>query len=214
MWFALIVTLQFVAVNAQISASVEKTLKSMAALEIRQQLVNGSIEAKKSLRTVVQAGQILSYLGEDSSQAPEVCEWLESLDVSITTSSPEAVFYKAEATRLFKCQEQSKVRESVKKDVVELLASPTKYLVDVADYFNAFMINKRAKHYGAESSPSFLTTLSEKLAKEYGNFDAASFSFPGSTGVTMDGLYLLEMMSSFTKDTENSVNQKLREVVT
>jgi hypothetical protein len=76
------------------------------------------------------------------------------------------------------------------------------------------MINKRAKHYGAESSPSFLSSLSEKLKKDYGNFDAASFSFPGSKGVTMDGLYLLEMMSSFTKDTENSVNQKLREVVT
>ena len=30
----------------------------------------------------------------------------------------------------------------------------------------------------------------------------------------MDGLYLLEMMSSFAKDTTSSTNQKLRDVVT
>jgi hypothetical protein len=143
-----------------------------------------------------------------------VCEWLEGLNVSIASSTTESLFHKAEATRLFKCQEQSKLVKSVKADVVELLASPTKYLVDVADYFNAFMINKRAKHYGAETSISFLTTLSDKLVNDYSKFDPATFSFNrGAKGVTMDGLHTLEMMSYFMKDKDTANGKKLKEVV-
>lgn len=119
-------------------------------------------------------------------------------------SSVESVFYKAEGLRLFKCSGAG-LAASVKQDVSELLSSPTSYLSSISDYFNAFMINKRAKHYGvSEPSDEFLKSFLQVLDKDWiDNFNADSFSLKrqGSTqGVTYDSIRLVEMMASVLKN--------------
>ena len=125
----------------------------------------------------MQAGQILSYLNQDSDKSNEVCQWLENAQVNVRSSSVETVFYKAEGLRLFKCS-GSALQTSVKQDVSELLSSPTSYISSVSDYFNAFMVNKRAKHYGvAEPSDEFIKSFLEVLDKDWiDNFNTDQFA--------------------------------------
>jgi hypothetical protein len=54
--------------------------------------------------SIVQAGQILSYLNVESSDKEKICKWVSDADVNLPKHSAETVFYKAESLRLFKCQ--------------------------------------------------------------------------------------------------------------
>ena len=64
-------------VQAQLSASVQQRLRSLANWEISRTLVNGSDDIganeaqqlQQSLQTIMQAGQILSYLNQDSDKS-------------------------------------------------------------------------------------------------------------------------------------------------
>ena len=113
------------------------------------------------------------------------------------------MFYKAEGLRLFKCE--GALAASVKDDVSELLASPTQYLGTVSDYHSSFMINKRAKHYGAEQSQAFYEAFTKQV-ESWLDFNVDYFGLkqdmeagrPG--GVTADSVRLLEMMASMIKD--------------
>ena len=133
-----------------------------------------------------------------------MCQWLENAQIEVRGSSIESVFFKAEGLRLFKCSGAG-LLASVKQDVSELLSSPTQYLSSVSDYFNAFMINKRAKHYGvSEPSDAFIKNFLQVLDKDWiDNFNAEQFGLKkqGSTqGVTFDSIRLIEMMASVVKD--------------
>ena len=43
-------------------------------------------------------------------------------------------------------------------EIKEILEQPTTVLSSINDYYSAFMINKRAKHYGAYKEHNFATT--------------------------------------------------------
>ena len=105
----------------------------------------------------------MNYLDAESKNAQEVCTWLSTTDLSSSTDV-ETVFYKAESLRLFKCTQGSFVK-LVKGDVTKVLASP-KELKTVSDYFQAYMLNKRATHYGLDKgSDSFTKELKSVLSK-------------------------------------------------
>lgn len=133
-----------------------------------------------------------------------MCQWLENAQIDVRKSSVETVFFKAEGLRLFKCSGAG-LQSSVKQDVSELLSSPTQYLSSVSDYFNAFMINKRAKHYGvSQPSDEFIKSFLQVLDKDWiDNFNAEHFGLKrqgSSHGVTFDSIRLVEMMASVVKD--------------
>ena len=53
--------------------------------------------------SIVQAGQVLSYLNVESSDKEKICKWVADADINLPNHSAETVFYKAESMRLFKC---------------------------------------------------------------------------------------------------------------
>ena len=55
--------------------------------------------------SIVQAGQILSYLNVESNDKEKICKWVGDAEINLPKHSAETVFYKAESLRLFKCNE-------------------------------------------------------------------------------------------------------------
>jgi hypothetical protein len=73
---------------------------------------------------------------------------LETSSSSETKDSVEIIFYQAEAQRLYKCKD-SAYTKSVVESVTQVLSAPSKFNLETPnDFYQAFMINKRAKHYG------------------------------------------------------------------
>jgi len=69
----------------------------------------------------------------------------------------------------------------VQTDVAELLQQPKSFLGTIGDYFGAFMINKRAKHYGVEPVPgAFSAHFMEVAEKEWiSGFEVDKFALKG-----------------------------------
>lgn len=154
--------------------------------------------------SVVQAGQILSYLNVESSDNEKICKWVSDADINLPKHSAETVFYKAESLRLFKC---STGKVNVIKDIKQILDQPTSILSSINDYYNAFMINKRAKHYGVEdanpSTTEFIKSLLSNFEKKWVDeftLDTFQLKSETKTGATVESLKLLEMMSTLQKD--------------
>lgn len=111
----------------------------------------------------------------DSPDKEKVCKWAS--DIDLPKNNAETVFYRAETMRLFKCQAG---QINVLPEITEILNKPSVHLSTVNDYFNAFMINKRAKHYGMSienpSSTEFFKKLLEVIEKQWINgFSLDSF---------------------------------------
>ena len=86
-------------------------------------------------------------MNEEAKDKEKICKWVSDAKIDLPQHTAETVFYKAESLRLFKC---SSLKDQVIKDVKKVLDQPTSVLSTIDDYYNAFMINKRAKHYGVE----------------------------------------------------------------
>jgi len=83
---------------------------------------------------MVQAGQILSYLNQQSSQNDKICKWLETSSSSETKDSVEIIFYQAEAQRLYKCKD-SAYTKSVVESVTQVLSAPSKFNMETPNDF-------------------------------------------------------------------------------
>lgn len=73
-------------------------------------------------------------------------------------------------------------------DVKKVLEQPTSVLSSINDYYNAFMINKRAKHYGVEvdspGSTEFFKSLKSNLESKWvDGFSLDSFQLKGDKSV-------------------------------
>jgi len=108
-------------VQGYLANTAQNHLKNLADQEISKQLVNGS-DTQKSLMSMVQAGQILSYLSQQSNENDKICKWLESSS-NHEKDSVETIFYKAEAQRLFKCEESAFTRNTA-ESVSKVLSTP------------------------------------------------------------------------------------------
>lgn len=121
------------------------------------------------------------------------------------------MFYKAESLRLFKCEAG---QVNIIPEIKEILDQPTTVLSSVNDYYSAFMINKRAKHYGVEvenpANTEFFKSLISHLDTSWiDDFNTDTFQLNNAgdkDGVTFDTVKLLEMMSTVQKD--KSVGKK------
>ena len=102
------------------------------------------------------------------------------------------VYLRAEVDRLFKCSLGNIERNIDMYDSVN-------------DLYTGFMINSRAKHYGLEQDKEFEKVIIDKLdSKWVRNFNAENFVLSDgnnmNSGVTIENLKLVEMLSYFASD--------------
>lgn len=70
-------------------------------------------------------------------------------------------------------------------------------LSSVDDFYYAYMINKRLKHYNSEPNSKLSDAISKQVSEVWADgFDPETFFFLSNQGVTMETLKLVEMMAS------------------
>lgn len=127
-------------------------------------MVNGSDDTYKSLESIVQAGQIISYLSNASPKNQAICKWLSDAKLEEGASS-KAIYYKAEAQSLFKCSESGKFYDKLNKDIKAMLATPSKYLGSVDDVYHAYLIDLNSKSYGFAATTALKEAVDSHVSK-------------------------------------------------
>lgn len=147
-------------------------------LQVQERLrdqADDRIKEGKSLKELAQAGQILSNLNQvnDYSKVHACRSQAKLTDFELEGKYSENLFYKAEVYRLFECT----TMVSVGDEVTELLSNPEATLTSIDDYYFAFMLYKRANHYGAKRSENLIDAISlETTSNWLKNFDESDWS--------------------------------------
>lgn len=108
------------------------------------------------------------------------------------------MFYKAEGMRLFKCTD---LANSVSAQVTEVLQFPERYVANVDDYYQAYMLHKNAADYGLKDpAQTFYDQMIDIMKTDWiDGFDHDQFQLKSSlskqTGVTLESIRLVEMIS-------------------
>lgn len=190
-------------------------MKTLAKAEIAKQLVNGSDNksanqseaTRSSFIKVVQAGQILNYLGY-SEDFEDTCQWLAAAELD--DAGIETLFYKAEGLRLFNCAiTHASFKNHVQVGIESVMKKPDAHITSINDLFSAFMLNKRASHYGVKNQgDTFNKYLVEELDKKLiDDFSPDTFGLQSAPGVSIDSIRLVELMSTLMKD--STVGEKI-----
>jgi len=120
---------------------------------------------------------------------------------------------RAEALTLFKCPE-SPFSVSVREDVTRVLNTPSSSVVTVNDYYQAFMIHKRAKDFGVQSaSQNFINTLNQVIGDDFiSEFNAETFSWKvdksEAKGLTLNTIRLVELFANAASDSKSKISGK------
>ena len=130
------------------------------------------VQTCSTFKELAHAGQILSSLNSINDYAKvHACRAQAKLpDVIDSTNYSEDLFYYSEVYRLFECSTMAQV---VGDRVSDLLSNPSDKLAKIDDYYFAFMLYKRAQHYGAKRSENLMDALSEEATRNWlKNFNA------------------------------------------
>jgi len=115
---------------------------------------------------------------------------------------------------LFKCPE-SQFSVSVREDVTRVLNTP-KSVASVNDYYQAFMLHKRAKDFGVKSSSkTVIDALNKIIGDDFkdsiSSFDPATFTWKlnksEQKGLTLNTIRLVELFANVAADTSNKVSK-------
>lgn len=94
----------------------------------------------------------------------------------------------------------------------KILNSPEGQLSSISDYYQAYMMNKRAKHYGVTSTSKFIPILADKYNKEWlTEFDTDKFTigaFPSIDGISIETLQFVEMLANIVNSKKSNDNGK------
>lgn len=111
---------------------------------------------------------MLDFLGElNAYEKVHACKQIGNIQVfEVDPNDPQAIeklFYQAEALRLLGCEPL----KSVVSEVERVLNNPETVLSSVDSHYFAFMLYKRAKHYGANRSERLMDTISNQVTTSW-----------------------------------------------
>ena len=101
------------------------------------------------------------------------------------------------------------------------MSQPSSHLTSVGDLYSAYMLNKRAEHYGAKAKPQFKKEFHKIIQDKWlGEFDSNDFTFKfqeneegRKTGVTIESIQFLETITSQAKELGEAAQKKAGEAI-